>query len=383
MAQQRIEVLDVLRGYALMGLFLIHMVEYYEIYWVNPIPHGLNDALFAIFGGKAFAMFALLFGVSFFIIFNNQENRGVDFRLRFIWRLVLLLVMGYCHSLLYGGDILQVLALSGLCLVVLWRASCHIVVPLSLFFLLMGPSWLFLLYLQQSAAPAYQPLFTGYGFVLQAYADAPFWQLLQVNAVDGNIRKWLFMLESGRFSTVIGMGLLGFALARSQFFSDPAVYLPKVKKWLAVLVILAAGLLAGEASVKTALQVFAQADFIMGIYTTYINLALTFTSVCLVLLLFATPVKTILQPLAAPGRMTLSIYIGQSLLCVPIYYGFGLKGWQFLGQELSFILGVVFWVLQIIFALWWFKHYRYGPLEWLWRAITFVTWAVPFKLEKS
>ncbi|HMU66748.1 MAG TPA: heparan-alpha-glucosaminide N-acetyltransferase domain-containing protein, partial [Cellvibrionaceae bacterium] len=68
MQQSRIDVLDALRGYALMGLFLIHMVEYYEIYWLNPIPHPLNDALFMVFGGKAFAIFAFLFGVSFYIL---------------------------------------------------------------------------------------------------------------------------------------------------------------------------------------------------------------------------------------------------------------------------------------------------------------------------
>jgi uncharacterized protein len=67
----RITLFDVLRGYALMGLFLIHMVEYYEVYWRQPTPGWVNTGTFFMFGGKAYAMFALLFGVSFFIIMNN------------------------------------------------------------------------------------------------------------------------------------------------------------------------------------------------------------------------------------------------------------------------------------------------------------------------
>jgi uncharacterized protein len=62
--QQRIELIDALRGYALMGLFLIHMVEYFELYWADPTPSRINSTLFFVFGGKAYAMFGLLFGVS-------------------------------------------------------------------------------------------------------------------------------------------------------------------------------------------------------------------------------------------------------------------------------------------------------------------------------
>src|SRR3569833_1092844 len=111
---ERIVLIDSLRGYALMGLFLIHMVEYFELYWDNPIPSRVNTAAFFLFGAKSYAMFALLFGVSFFIIMDRQAGKGVDFRLRFIWRLMVLLGIGLLHSLIYSGDILQILAITGL-----------------------------------------------------------------------------------------------------------------------------------------------------------------------------------------------------------------------------------------------------------------------------
>jgi uncharacterized protein len=137
--QNRIELIDALRGYALMGLFLIHMVEYFELYWANPIPSAVNSSLFFLFGGKAYAMFGLLFGVSFYILMEGQARRGVDFRLQFVWRLMVLLFLGYLHSLVYGGDILTVLALTGLILVPLYRWGNASLLLVAALFVLQGP----------------------------------------------------------------------------------------------------------------------------------------------------------------------------------------------------------------------------------------------------
>ena len=79
----RITVVDCLRGFALFGLFIVHMVEYFELFWYAPEWGWVHDTIFFLFGGKAYAIFALLFGLSFFIIMDNQARRGVDFRGRF------------------------------------------------------------------------------------------------------------------------------------------------------------------------------------------------------------------------------------------------------------------------------------------------------------
>lgn len=378
MQQSRIDLLDALRGYALMGLFLIHMVEYYEIYWLNPIPHPLNDALFAVFGGKAFAIFAFLFGVSFFILLNNQHERGVDFRGRFVWRLGLLLGLGYAHSLLYGGDILQILALCGVSLVPLWRAPHMLVLSLSVFFLLQGPlwlSWLWSLFSPAAAAPQASELDP----VLTVYAQGSFTQLITTNAIMGNERKWAFMLESGRLWTVLGMSLLGFLLARLRVFADYAQRRRQFSISLLFCVFAAAICYWWQFYIKTQ----AQAHGVSNIASAYFNLAVTLGSICIFVLLYRSPVHTILRYLAAPGRMTLTIYLAQSLICVPIFYGFGLAAWTSLGQVNSFLLGVVLWLIQIVLASLWFKHYRYGPMEWLWRACTYMRRDIPFRLKSG
>ena len=116
-ANSRITMVDALRGYALLGLFLVHCVERFELHWLEPKPGFWFDAVFALFSGKAFAIFALLFGFSFATIMANERARGGDFTLRFAWRLTLLFAIGTIHALVYRGDILQVLALAGLILI--------------------------------------------------------------------------------------------------------------------------------------------------------------------------------------------------------------------------------------------------------------------------
>ncbi|HTN41207.1 MAG TPA: hypothetical protein VLZ84_08655, partial [Asticcacaulis sp.] len=110
----RMEGLDALRGFALMGLFLVHMPELYELYWAHPTtdPTQLlwHNAIFITFAGKSFALLALCFGVSFFIIMDRAAKRGVDFTGRFLWRLALLGLIGIIHGLWYRGDVLEVLA---------------------------------------------------------------------------------------------------------------------------------------------------------------------------------------------------------------------------------------------------------------------------------
>ncbi|MBY0426812.1 MAG: DUF418 domain-containing protein, partial [Cytophagales bacterium] len=89
--------------------------------------------------------------------------------------------------------------------------------------------------------------------------------------------------------------------------------------------------------------------------------------------------QRILGYLAPMGRMSLTIYFIQSILCTPIYYGYG-WGWYATCTQLeSLLLGIGLLVLQMIFAHWWMNKFAYGPLEWLWRSITYGSWV---KLKK-
>jgi uncharacterized protein len=146
-SSSRIEIVDALRGSALLGLFLLHTVEHFDFSrypekspaWLGTLNAGTNDTAFFLFGGKAYAIFAMMFGLSFFLIIDRAARRGVDFRWRFMWRLCVLTAIGYVFGLIYCGEILTMLAVIGLPLVFLYKAPTRVLGWLSVLLLLQLP----------------------------------------------------------------------------------------------------------------------------------------------------------------------------------------------------------------------------------------------------
>ena len=129
----RIDVADVLRGLAVMGIIILHSIEHFNFYsfpdtvpceWMKFTDKAIWNGLFFVFSNKAYAVFALLFGFSFYIQDNNQQRRGKDFRLRFIWRMALLFIIGQFNAAFFTGEILTMYAMLGLILPLSCRDLC-------------------------------------------------------------------------------------------------------------------------------------------------------------------------------------------------------------------------------------------------------------------
>lgn len=368
---QRIELIDALRGYALMGLFLIHMVEYFELYWADPIESRVNSTMFFLFGGKAYAMFGLLFGVSFYILMEGQARRGVDFRARFVWRLLVLLAIGYLHSLVYGGDILTILAVTGLVLVPLYRCGNSLLLFIAAFCVLQGPKLLL-----NAAGFHWNP--GVHGTLMDAYANGSLADVLRVNTWEGHLGKWGFMLGSGRLWNIVGLSVLGFVLGRIGFFTDPERYRAPHRNLFIALLVLSALLLLFAKPLGTAFD----SEIAGPVFESYTNISLMLLTVmALVLLYRSAPIARVLRLLAPCGRMTLSMYVIQSIALVPFFYGFGAGAYGWIGQPLSAALGIVLWCIQVWLAHLWFRSHLYGPLEWMWRSATFMRTDIPFRKE--
>lgn len=369
----RIIVVDCLRGFALFGLFIVHMVEYFELYWYLPEPGFVHDLIFFLFGGKAYVIFALLFGLSFFIIMDNQAKRGVDFRARFSWRLTLLCFLGYLHGVLYSGDILQVLALSGFLLILVYPLSNRSILILASLFLLQIP--LFFQWLLNVLGGLTLP--QGHPGVFEVYANGSFIEVLKINLWHGQAGKWLWMINSGRIWNIVGLFLLGFLLGRVRFFE---IYRKKltacfIALFIAVIFVLSCYWLQPLLSADGF-----GADLIDQIIDHYIHTGLVVTGVLLFLFAFEIrTLKRLMKTLAPSGRMSLTIYVGQSIFGIPLFYGFGLGLYQGFGQWPALLLGLVLWVVQMVLASAWISRYQYGPLEWLWRSATYLSTDIAWK----
>ncbi len=121
----RIHVADALRGIAVAGIILIHACEHFNLYWsgmsfdralVAGWEQPVADFMWWLLAGKTYTIFALLFGLSFYVQSDNQAQRGRDFTGRFTWRMALLFVIGWINTAIYNGDVLVLYSVLGLTL---------------------------------------------------------------------------------------------------------------------------------------------------------------------------------------------------------------------------------------------------------------------------
>ncbi len=378
--QQRIDVVDALRGFALFGLLMVHCVERFELYWLNPQPDPWFDAVFAVFSSKAYAMFALLFGFSFATIMANERARGGDFTGRFVRRLLILLVIGLLHGLIYRGEILQVLAVIGLVLVPTDRIRSNRLLLIGAAIMLvqlplMLRGWAASRGMGWAEQP---PLFWG-DSGLGVLASGSFADMLSVNVWRGMLAKWSFYLEGGRATEIVGLFLIGMVLQRSQLFAQAGA---RRGAWIAILI--AGGALWALASFIESRVLPLEAspmtvDSVTALFTRYRAVGATFFQVALFVLLWHSPIGKPLALLAPSGRMTLTLYVLQSLVFVWLFYGFGLGLYDDLSNRGTVIIGLAAFAVQIVLAMLWFRAFRYGPLEWLWRSGTIGSFATPMR----
>lgn len=197
----RIDVADVLRGFAVMGIVLLHTIEHYNFYsfpdtsgqcaLLNFTDKAIWDGLFFTFGGKAYAIFALLFGFSFFIQDDNQRLQGRDFRLRFCWRLVLLFLLGNLNAAFFTAEVLVLFSIVGFVLVATCRLSDRAVFIIATVCLLQPLHWIYL------AVAAFDPTFTLpaiptaelWNATFAAQSQTSFLEMLRVNLTQGQLAQ--------------------------------------------------------------------------------------------------------------------------------------------------------------------------------------------------
>jgi uncharacterized protein len=379
-AAARLDLLDSLRGFALMGLFLFHSVELYELFWLKSDYGTVFTWTSGLFSGKSYALMSLCFGVSFFLIMQGAARRGQDFRRRFAWRLAILLVMGLLHGLVYRGDILQVIAVLGFAMLLLDRIEsnrtllmmagiCFLQVPLLL------RAWAALKGFGWGLAP---PLYFADQSLL-VLANGTLAEAVWAAGTEGLIAKWSYFIEAGRVVQMLGLFMVGLVLGRVGFFAEPERFKMERRLLLLVSLVLSAILyLYAYGLLEAAVAEGPVRQNLRSLLDNWTGVAIATAQLMLFVELFETAARPLLRVFAAPGRMTLTLYVGQSVVFVPIYYGFGLGLYDDLNAAQSLAIGVAAFVFQVIGSHVWFGHFHYGPLEWAWRAATRTSLNVPF-----
>lgn len=379
----RLQVVDALRGFAIVSIMLLHNIEHFDFYftpvgqpaWLISINQLIWDTLFFLFSGKSYAIFALLFGLTYFIQNNNQQNQGKDFRGRFAWRLVLLLLFGFINSAFYQGDILTFYALIGFFLIPFTRLSNRFILVSAIVLLLQPLEWFNLIYaINHPEIKVGNPVSWSYFGKMGEYVTKDsFWDTLKGNLTNGRIGVILWTWESGRVFQTLALFLLGFLAGRTKrFSSNPANR--SFWRWVlfcSTLCFIPLYLIKnGLGTWITSKTVLAPLSTIEGSLT---NFAFMLLLVSLFVLLFehrtSQKVLSIFSPI---GKMSLSNYIIQSILGSSIYYGFGLGLYQYTGATYCLFIGLGLAILQGFFSKWWMSRHKQGPLETIWHRLTWI-----------
>ena len=368
----RIEVADALRGLAVIGIILYHSVEHFNLYYSNPsasLPFDgtLFNILSVLLSGKMYGIFALLFGLSFFIMRDNQEQKGKDFSLRFAWRMVLLLGFGFINLCLYNGDILTFYAILGLLLIpagylstpVLWALTIFLLIqPIEIYGLITG--W----------RPDVTKMYENFEIMGQANGEGTFIESAIVGVKYGFTSSLLWFLDRGRITQTLGLFYLGLLFGRLRLFYNEGNHL---KIWRAVFIVsvvaTACGVIFGERAGGSV--TFGDIDFFLHPLFNLAILLLIVSTVVLCWYAFEGFRKS-LSHVCFFGRMSLSNYIMSSFFGGLVFYGWGFGMYKVLGTTWSFLVGIAIVVTQIILLYQWSKHHERGPLESVWRYLTWI-----------
>lgn len=398
---KRITALDALRGFALLGIIIMHMLQHFGYGFPPSTEETLHfphlDAAMQWLGsnivmGRFINIFAFLFGMSLFIQIDKAAKKGIDFRYRFVWRMILLMLFGIlCHAF-YSVEIISVYALFGLLLLALYRVKTWVLLVLFVV-LLVGAPRVIQVHLHNQQVATEQSLSEQVVSIRQQtnmsqpehLANPSFINSAKYNYAERFEGKLNYQFGFiGRGYVTFTLFILGLLVGRSRFLENAHLHKRQ-------LLLLFAGFTVFTIAIGTLqtlmpeqnTRLFFRAD---GIHLSWaLVFAQTLDDLSLITfsgalasgflaLYYSRCFGQYLEVLSPYGRAALTNYIMQgvigSILFAPWAFGFTFGSWGFFALVM---FGLFIYVAQGILSYVWLKYYLYGPLEWLWRTGTYMS----------
>ena len=380
--EDRITVIDCLRGAALFGILTANMRGFNAplAAYMDPrlmwswLPDRLMQAAVDCFvQGKFITIFAVLFGIGFAIQMDRAAARvqSVGFYRR---RMAGLLGIGLAHSfLLWWGDILVPYAICGFLLLLFRNRSQRTVfvwAQIMYWFVIVLIAGFYIGTL--FGASPMQPPQHNIQETINAYARGTFAEVFRMRAREwAEVNSFVFFL-----TRILGIFLFGLYLWRKGYLRQPSEHLGWWRR--AQKIGLTAGILGNVFWVAidwvwhpNPMQPTPLTIFLFSLQSVALP-ALSLGYASTIVLLWQNPAwQRRLMPFSFVGRMALTNYLLQSLICTTIFYSYGFGLYGRVGPLADFFIGIVIYGLQIPFSMWWLSTHRYGPMEWVWRRLTY------------
>ena len=384
-AKERIAFFDVLRGVALFGILIVNVFSFGAdaTAWTDPLDRTVWTLKHTLFESKFWALYSLLFGMGFYL-----QNLSPSYTVgRAVRRLLVLMVLGCLHGLLFEGDILMLYAELGLLLLVLnrlpnyWLVCAGVVLSLSfplghLFGGDRGDEWPpedsdeAIEWLEDDLA--HSPLSIGYFADVLDYhrENIPelFWADWQYP--DSGLLVLTFFL--------CGVVFMRVGWSRLQTLSMPSCFRLAASCWLAGLLLMG---VERYLAATMGYQVFGKSTtsalWVLFGDLVYLGATLLLTGAWFVSVWCWTRSDRFIAlrtRVASAGRVSLSAYLSQTLIFTTVFYGYGLgKAFQW-GPFAVCSFALMVYLAQLVVCHWWCQRFRLGPMEWLWRSLTNLRW---------
>ena len=380
--RQRHVILDALRGLALMGIALANFPEFALWTFLSSeqqaaMPTAYIDEIvrflqYLVVDGKFYSIFSILFGIGFSLI---MERHGLRL---FVRRMLILVIIGFLHLMfIWSGDILLLYAVGGLLLTLMIGLSDKslFILALSLIMIPVGLDALIEFGGFDFPEPFYQAWWNkaeALGINEANFAswlrDANSYGQMFAFLVQGAYERLWEFVEGHRLPKVVGLFILGYLASKHRLYARlQDLPLLKALYW-SVSIGLPTSLLYAWSATSGHPWGLTVHSLLYGV--SVIPLAIVFIiGICLLYL--QSPKSVVFRWLAAPGRMALSCYISHSLIGILLFYGLGFGLGTSLGLVYIELIALVVFLIQIIVCRIWLNYFRFGPLEWLWRMLTY------------
>jgi uncharacterized protein len=372
--KNRLGWIDAARGFAVFGIFIVNIGAFsapYFLYggegdvWTSTADQFIQAFIDVFFQASFYTLFSILFGFGFQLMKDRLAEKNVALYPVLLRRLIILIEFGLVHSfLIWHGDILLSYGLIGLLMFFFLKVKERTLLMWGAI-LLAGTVGLFTLLLYQVRDYLDWYNTAAITQALENYQDPSLFVILSQNYND-----WLYGNGGIAYLPLAGillpLFLFGMYAARKRLLHEPKKHLPLLKRLWFVSFILFFALKFGPYFYGNPAWFSYIQDNIGGAASAVFYL-LSIT------LLAQTEVgKKLTIPFAYVGRMALTNYISQSVISFILFYGIGFGLYGSVSPLMGICIVVVVFLFQVIVSKWWLQRFRFGPLEWTWRSMTYL-----------
>ena len=379
----RIDQIDILRGVALFGILMVNVFGYHASFYhfgefyqalENPFQKSVFTWMVNLGSDKFIFMFSTLFGFGLWMLEKKFAQQQANFKSFFIRRMLWLCVFGIVHIVFFwAGDILLIYGILGLVLFSIRKLKTKTLLGLSVLFYFFTAFYLVIrIYVPGLPDPMSTLTNLTMDQIVEVYSTGNFIEILNFRVNEYIVFRNINMLYY--MPKVLALFILGYMAGKQGILRKVNENL--IRSLLLTFVFMFMGFVL-ILRLESILHFFTKPDSnaVMPVYIGIYELGNLFMGLGYILIVLLVSKSgygnKILRILKYAGRMPLTNYLVQSLIFTTIFYGYGFGLFGTVNPSQFLIWALIVFVIQLIISKWWLKRFRFGPLEWLWRRLSY------------